>query len=166
MTNHSNSHINTSGVGRIAAPWAQPLAPEVSFERFGLVAERLPTGDIVGNLEVFGGLGGQHVPICWQSAGSARSLLALTIVLRMTALPTEACAPMTPFLTRNFKSHDTHMFTLPCGTRYLAPHMKLARRFEVQHLASHGDFDVITIPIDQIMGSMKVYIRELYPDTV
>lgn len=164
MTNHSQSNPSSTRNGRIAAPWAQTLAPEVSFDRFGLVAERLGNGDIVGNIEVIGGLGGQHVPICWQEEGRDRTLLALTIVLRMTALPTDACAPMTPFLTGNFRAQNNHMFTLSCGTRYLHTHMQMAKKFEAQHLATNGDKDVITIPFEQILTSMKVYMRELYPD--
>lgn len=143
-------------------PWA--TLEDAHFDRFGLLVERLADGSMVSNITVLGGLAGMPVPPVWSEAGAPRFLLALSVVVRMMAVPDEASSIMAPAFTHRYRSLVRGTNTLDDGTRVTPWHTAIARKFEIQYLATAKDSNSLTIPIETIKHSLVTYMHELYPD--
>jgi hypothetical protein len=148
----------------LAKQAAAPTLDDGSFETFGLMAERRPDGTMACNMHIVGGQGGQSVTAQWEHRSDERLFLALTVVLRMCAYPTDQKAPLTPFMTKSYREQSYADLQLDCGTHYQPKHLKLARLFEDQFLRRNGDPDVLSVPYDKIEIALRIYIQELYPE--
>jgi hypothetical protein len=143
-------------------PWA--TLEESHFERYGLLVERLLDGSTVSNIAVIGGLAGMPVPPVWSEAGTPRFLLALSVVVRMMAVPDEESSIMAPSFTHRYRSLVRGTNTLDDGTRVTPWHTAIARKFENQYLAAAKDENTLTIPIETIKHALLTYMHELYSD--
>ncbi len=143
-------------------PWA--TLEDSHFERYGLLAERLANGKTVCNIAVIGGLAGMAVPPVWNADCTPRFLLALSVVVRMMAVPDEENSIMAPSFTHRYRSLVRATNTLDDGTRVTPWHTAIARKFETQYLAAAKDENTLTIPIETIKHALLTYMHELYPD--
>lgn len=156
--------MSTYTPSQLAKDAAEQTLDDGTFEKFGLMAERRPDGTMACNMHIVGGQGGQLVAAQWDKVGLERLHLALTVVLRMCAYPSDKKSPMTPYMTKSYREQLYADLQLDCGTHYQPKHVKLARLFEGQFLQSNGDPDVLNVPYDTIANAMRIYIRELYPE--
>lgn len=140
--------------------WAQ--FTEDSFDRLGLIAERLADGRTKCNLRVIGGLAGCEVPPEWDRLCAETEALALTIVHRMLEYPDPVNAPMARYRTPSFDEMSQFTTMLDDGTRVSAPMLRLAKHLLVARLFEDASRDTLTLSLEEITDVLVDGIRRHY----
>lgn len=128
--------------------WAQ--FTEDSFDRLGLIAERLADGRTKCNIHVIGGLAGCAVPPEWDRMCAESEALAISIVHRMFEHPDPINAPMARYRTPRFDEMSQLTTMLDDGTRVSAPTLRLAKHLLVACLFEEEPRDTLTLSLETI----------------
>ena len=136
---------------------------DMKFETLGLLAERLPNGHVVCNIDIVGGLGGEEVQADWGRHCGASYLLALSVVLRMQSYIQAIIDEQIPWAQEHFGLLMEATITCDDGTIVNIHCSRMARMLEAQFIASENDPDTLTLPMERIRDALQSYVHEIFP---
>lgn len=129
--------------------WAQ--FTEDSFDRLGLIAERLADGRTKCNIRLIGGLAGCSIPPDWDRLCAESEALAISIVHRLFEYPDPINAPMARYRTPRFNEMSQFTTMLDDGTRVSAPMLRLAKHLLVSRLIEEEPRDTLSLSLEEIV---------------
>lgn len=136
---------------------------DMQFETLGLLAERLPNGRVVCNIDIVGGLGGARVEPDWGQHCAASYLLALSVILRMQSYIQTIIDEQIPWAQDHFGVLMQATITCDDGTSVFIHCSRMARMLEGQFIASEKDPDTLTVPMERIKSALESYAHEIFP---